>query len=799
MNKPSKSEDGFHFLNRLQTNIIKKKNFELKIQQGLSYINGQKPSSTTDLQLVSFSQATPQPVQQNQKDQDVVCLNSCHELTGQTNWIWKVIANENSSLIFTCGSDKMIYKWTLTSHKYHINNFGIHDGIVYDIILNNSETIVFSASKDTTVKSWSVQDDTMLAKYDFNFEVFKVILHPSETHLIVGGVTGDIQIVNLTNLSRTFLKVHTSVIRDLILTKNGKTLISCSQDKLIKVWDFPTTTLMETGTKHDKEVFSLAISNDERKLYSCGNEPRVLVWELPDLKLIGQFELSSLASCLKLSPSNKTIYIGLQNGQVQVFDALTFVLKVKLNEHSERVTSIFVNENETLVLSSSRDKTVKFWEQHRVRDGLRNFNLNTKRGNLLSLDLSDEAVLIGPVFYKPLNDRPNSYTVTLTDELQNQILQINLKPISFKKKQEVSDFPITVKVQLESVTEFEVPFQHIANDSGLYRDFKYATRFDNCEQQSALSLKKLSVKKQVNSTQIKATIEDFMKPKQNKSSFVLSFDLEKNLAFQIRELLNNYDEDFLDQNEEYKNKIKAIADRVSEIERNSDLFVKLNQDLKSFLETASDSLQQINFILSSALESELLKQNLSDFFFKIKAKNPFLDTSLVKGSLVNGVLNGFGATVQNEGLAVRGQFNNGVLHGQAIQMTPERLLSGSFKEGQLDKKAFCIYEKNGLIRIGDEKGEISKIFLRGITYQAKGISEVYKGPAFLTFPDGTCFTSMIDCLRLVTDVINKHIVFFYGPEKASHFLVYDESSMTLREDGRSLFQINWDKALIVKI
>lgn len=811
MNELMNLSQGQKFLNKVKKDIIKEKNFRLKMEQGLNYINDHKSQRVADLPLVSFTQKNPQP-QQKLVPESIVSNDSqasnindleknehFHFLDGPTNWVGKVLPTKNLANIFCCGNEKLIYKWTLKSHNYHLDNFASHEGIVYDIILNKEESILFSSSKDKTIKVWSTKNGALLKKLDFSFEVIRIILNHDESGLIVGGIQGQIELVDLNSDVRKPLEGHKSVVRDLVLVSEGTLLVSCSQDSRILLWNLNTLECIEKGTSHDKEVFSLAVSSNEEILYSCGNEDRVISWHLKRLSKIEEVTIPGLGSCLKLSPSDNRLYVGLQSGEILVHDTNKLTLLKKMVGHSDRVTSIWLNNSQSIVLASSRDKTIKFWEQQLINESMRNFNFNTKRGNLFSVDLSNEAVVVGPILYKPVLERPESYTLTLTDDFQNEIWKINLKPASFKETQVQENLLSTIKVRFEDITEYKATPEEVENIPALYRDFKYSSRTDDGEFDDALTFTKLTKKSISKDQRLEWLIERNNIKKPDRIEFIKNFDLNGNFAAQMKNLLDIFDDRIFDQDQDYRVKIHKIGEKVSEILNSETILNTFSMEITQAFENQNPSFERIGQKLAYLINSEKEKANFNNFMTKILAYNPLIHCSFVKGTFLKGVLNGQGTKIDEKNLLMKGNFKDGLLHGLGTRVTEESILCGSFNNGVLENKPYYIMERNGLTRIADEFGVINKLCLRGVVYQAKDISETYEGAAFITFSDGTCFTSVIKNLRLVNDVINNNIVFYYGPEKKSYVLVYEVSTCTLKENNKSVFRINWENGQILKV
>jgi len=62
-------------------------------------------------------------------------------------------------------------------------------------------------------------------------------------------------------------------------SNNGKTLVSGSADRTVKLWDVATRRELATLKGHGDIVFSVAFSSDEKTLASGSNDKTVKLWE----------------------------------------------------------------------------------------------------------------------------------------------------------------------------------------------------------------------------------------------------------------------------------------------------------------------------------------------------------------------------------------------------------------------------------------------------------------------------------------------------------------------------------------
>src|SRR6266545_3453171 len=78
---------------------------------------------------------------------------------------------------------------------------------------------------------------------------------------------------------RFTLRGHEHRVRALLFTPDGKTLISGSEDKTIRLWDTATGKQRATLKGHTRSVNSVAFSPDGKTLASCGVDGTIRLWD----------------------------------------------------------------------------------------------------------------------------------------------------------------------------------------------------------------------------------------------------------------------------------------------------------------------------------------------------------------------------------------------------------------------------------------------------------------------------------------------------------------------------------------
>lgn len=119
----------------------------------------------------------------------------------------------------------------------------------------------------------------------------------------------------------TVFKGHTSTIRQVQFSGDGESILTCSDDKTIKVWATPRTRFQYTLAGHMNWVRSAKFSPDSRLIASGSDDKTVKLWDL------------SSKSCVK------TYW-----------------------DHTGMVTSVAFHPSGTIVASASTDKSIKLFD-----------------------------------------------------------------------------------------------------------------------------------------------------------------------------------------------------------------------------------------------------------------------------------------------------------------------------------------------------------------------------------------------------------------------------------------------------
>lgn len=82
---------------------------------------------------------------------------------------------------------------------------------------------------------------------------------------------------------------HEGPVRAVRFNVNGNYCITCGSDKLLKLWNPYTGTVLSTYTGHGYEVLDATASNDSSKIASCSSDRTVVLWDVSTGQIVRKF------------------------------------------------------------------------------------------------------------------------------------------------------------------------------------------------------------------------------------------------------------------------------------------------------------------------------------------------------------------------------------------------------------------------------------------------------------------------------------------------------------------------------
>ncbi|KAG8997310.1 POC1 centriolar protein A [Tulasnella sp. JGI-2019a] len=158
------------------------------------------------------------------------------------------------------------------------------------------------------------------------------------------------------------LKGHTSYVRCLAISPDGKTVVSGSDDRTVRLWGASMgSSIGEPLEGHTDYVRCLAISSDGKTVVSGSLDQTVRLWDAGMGSSIGEPLKGHTddVRCLAISPDGKTVVSGSLDQTVRLTGSS---IGEPLKGHTDYVRCLAISPDGKTVVSGSDDRTVRLWD-----------------------------------------------------------------------------------------------------------------------------------------------------------------------------------------------------------------------------------------------------------------------------------------------------------------------------------------------------------------------------------------------------------------------------------------------------
>ena len=165
-----------------------------------------------------------------------------------------------------------------------------------------------------------------------------------------------------TGLIRTFTG-HSKWVRSVSFSPDGRSALSASEDRTLKLWDLATGNEIRSFTGHGAELSSVAFSPDGRFALSGGWDKTLKLWDVATGKEIRPFTgHSETVFSVAISPDGRYALSGSEDKTLKLWDVATGKKIRSFNGHKHTADSVAFSPDGRTALSGSTDKTLKLWD-----------------------------------------------------------------------------------------------------------------------------------------------------------------------------------------------------------------------------------------------------------------------------------------------------------------------------------------------------------------------------------------------------------------------------------------------------
>ncbi len=242
---------------------------------------------------------------------------------------------------------------------------------VISVSVSPDNNLLFSGSRDHSVKIWDLESGTVKATLEGHTgAIVDTCADSNGTVLASASLDSTIKLWNLESYrEKKTLTIHGDRVYCIAASPDGSTMASGGKDRSVAVWDMNTGVVRQVFDCHDHTVISICFDPTGTTLASGDMDGRIMLWN-PECgeeigSLIGH---SDAVFDVRFSPDGKVLASTGKDKHIILWNIETKSVKSYLTGHQGTVYSLGFSPDGRLLATASRDRTVKIWDTSRAEE-----------------------------------------------------------------------------------------------------------------------------------------------------------------------------------------------------------------------------------------------------------------------------------------------------------------------------------------------------------------------------------------------------------------------------------------------
>ncbi|MDZ8026092.1 MAG: caspase family protein [Nostoc sp. DedQUE11] len=161
---------------------------------------------------------------------------------------------------------------------------------------------------------------------------------------------------------RSFVGQHTSRINSIAFHPNSQYIVSGSDDKTIRLWNWEQGLVTPPFLGHEGEIKSVVFGHNGQYIISASTDGTIRVWNF-QLQLLGEPFVGHQGgvNSVAISPDGQYIISGGTDGTIRFWNSKGEQLRKPLTRHQGGVNSVAISPDGQYIISGGVDNTVCLW------------------------------------------------------------------------------------------------------------------------------------------------------------------------------------------------------------------------------------------------------------------------------------------------------------------------------------------------------------------------------------------------------------------------------------------------------
>ncbi|MYI93226.1 WD40 repeat domain-containing protein [Candidatus Poribacteria bacterium] len=310
---------------------------------------------------------------------------------GHMQGIRHLAASEQTSILTSVDSYPTIVRlWDIKKgHQLSASYFGFTSS---GTISPNATTISLDDPSDRKLRLWDIQNRGYRSYlkghgYPSKFFLYTTIAFSKDEKRLATspsrGPLGEIHIWHIGSQSNSIfsrylfnaktirpkhtLIGHRGVVRSLVFSPDGKTLVSSGDGNRINLWDMETLRIRQKFVVGRNRSRSVTFSSNGKMLASRGTE-KIYCWEATTGKQISEFpRMTGSFMSIQFCPDDSILVSGINTGEVQLWDISSGNFLSTHKGHTRYINDLRFLENGKTLATASADGTILLWNWEKMK------------------------------------------------------------------------------------------------------------------------------------------------------------------------------------------------------------------------------------------------------------------------------------------------------------------------------------------------------------------------------------------------------------------------------------------------